>query len=95
MYFFLTPTEASHGRFSYLKCNAKQYNQDEEHKVATHFFVSPDNIQYYRLSPDFYYSARDLRTRVKTKHYSVSQSQIVIKTETFFPPFSLPVTMER
>jgi len=56
-------TKASHGRFSYLKCNARQYNQDEEHKASTDFFVSPDNIQYYRMSPDYFYSAKDLRTR--------------------------------
>jgi hypothetical protein len=48
-------TEASHGRLSYLKCNSKQYNQDEEHKVATTFFVSPDTIQYYRVAPDYFY----------------------------------------
>jgi hypothetical protein len=54
-------------RLTYPRCHATEFNQDEEHKVATEFFVTPDSIQYYQISPDYFYSAKNLRLRVCMK----------------------------
>jgi hypothetical protein len=55
--------KAAQGRLSYTKCNSNKFNQDEEHKVEQTFYVTPDTIDYRQISPDYFYSARNLRLR--------------------------------
>ncbi|CAG7727555.1 unnamed protein product, partial [Allacma fusca] len=53
----------NHGRITYTRCNKDRYPQDDEDKIGTDLFISPNKIHYYKISPDYFYSAKNLRLR--------------------------------
>ncbi|CAG7834948.1 unnamed protein product [Allacma fusca] len=53
----------NHGRITYTRCNKDRYPQDGEEKIGTDLFVSSNKIHYFKISPDYFYSSRNLRLR--------------------------------
>jgi len=58
-------------RLTYPRCHSKDFDQNEEHRIAKELFVTPDTIQYYQISPDYFYSAKNLRLRFTSDYGKV------------------------
>lgn len=57
---------AVHFTFKYQRCSIHEYEiQDFETEEATTFFVTPGSIQYYMISPSYFFKSRVAALRVQ------------------------------
>ena len=48
----------------YPRCNQIDYDQLDEYKIADDIWISPGQIQYYKISANYFFGSKDLRLRV-------------------------------
>jgi len=65
----------THGSLRYVTCNAFLYSQDDEHLQFTNLFISPGDIQYYKITPNYFFSARTLMLRFTSENGRVRVCQ--------------------
>ncbi|CAL8086508.1 unnamed protein product [Orchesella dallaii] len=68
----------THGVLRYVTCNAFIHSQENEHLQYIDLFISPGDIQYYKITPNFFFSARTLMLRFTSDNgrVRVCQSRI-------------------
>ncbi|ODM98690.1 hypothetical protein Ocin01_07998 [Orchesella cincta] len=72
---------STHGSLRYVTCNAFLYSQDNEHLQFTNIWISPGDIQYFKITPNYFFSARSLMLRFTSDNGRVRVCQS--RTEPF------------